>query len=106
VLIDDADRVEDTPGTLERTLREEHPGLHAVAAARSDGLRSAYAHWTRRLRLSRQALVLRPDPDVDGELFAIALPRDRAATGVGRGYLLADGDIELVQCAHVGGRTP
>lgn len=103
ILIDDADRVDDVNGELARALGEDHPALHVVAAARSDALRGAYAHWTRRLHASRQGLLLQPDITADGEFFSVVLPRDRSASTVGRGYLLANGNLELIQCARAGG---
>jgi len=99
LLVDDADAVDDVDGALERLLADD--GVHVVAAGRADVLRGLYGHWTRTVRRSRLGVLLRPDPDLDGELLGAALPRRSSAPWVdGRGYLVVDGAPALVQVAR------
>jgi S-DNA-T family DNA segregation ATPase FtsK/SpoIIIE len=45
--------------------------------------------------------MLRPDVDLDGDIFGTRLPRrSPVAMVAGRGYLAASGDVELVQVAR------
>lgn len=92
LLVDDAELVDD----LGPLLAARRPGLRAVVAARADALRTAYGHWTDVARASRTGVLLRPG-DADGDLLGVALPRRRERLGPGRGYLVADGDAELIQ---------
>jgi len=100
VLVDDAELVEGCDA-LTALLTGRVPGVHLVAAGNAEALRSGYGHWTQTLRRSRLGLALRPNPAADGDLWQTALPR-RPTAGFppGRGYLLADGRIELVQVAR------
>ena len=62
--------------------------------------RQAYGHWTRLLRDGRAGLALRPDLDADGDLWSVRFTALRnAAWPPGRGVLIRDGEIELVQVA-------
>lgn len=102
VLVDDADRIDDDDGVLAALLAgtDVHPDVHVVAAARSDALRARYDHWTRAVRRSGLGLLLQPDVDVDGDLLGVRLPRrPPIARLAGRGYLVADGAVRLVQLA-------
>jgi S-DNA-T family DNA segregation ATPase FtsK/SpoIIIE len=100
LLVDDADRVDDPGGRLAALLAAHRPDVHVVAAGRADALRGAYGHWTRDLRRSRLGLALRPEPD-DGDLFSASFPRRaRLAPRAGRGYLVVDGEPEVVQVAR------
>jgi S-DNA-T family DNA segregation ATPase FtsK/SpoIIIE len=101
VLIDDAERIDDADRCLRRHLVAGRTGDRIVAAGRADVLRTSYGHWTELLRRSRQGIVLRPQPEVDGDLWGLVLPRRRAVVfGPGRGYLIHDGDVQLVQVAR------
>ena len=100
VLVDDAELFEDGAGALRELLGRRRPDVHVLAAGRTDALRSAYGHWTTDVRRSRVGLALRPQ-DMDGDLWNTFLPRHRPAhLGAGRGYLIADGQTELVQGAR------
>ncbi|HET9442895.1 MAG TPA: FtsK/SpoIIIE domain-containing protein, partial [Acidimicrobiales bacterium] len=100
ILVDDADSVDDAGGVLAGLLGAHHPGIHVVAAARPDALRSAYGHWTRDLRRSRLGLALRPEAE-DGDLFGTTLPRRHPPAPLpGRGYLVVDGAPEVIQVAR------
>jgi S-DNA-T family DNA segregation ATPase FtsK/SpoIIIE len=100
VLVDDAEGVDDADGALASILDGASPGVHVVAAGRSETLRGLYGHWTRAVRRSRLGILLRPQLDLDGELLATPLPRRVAVPMVaGRGFLVADGQGRLVQLA-------
>ena len=86
---------------MARLLAASGDDVHVVAAGRPDALRISYGHWTHAIRRSRLGLLLRPDHDVDGALLGAALPRRApVALAPGRGYLVADGDVEFVQIAN------
>jgi S-DNA-T family DNA segregation ATPase FtsK/SpoIIIE len=97
LLVDDAELVGDNP-FLSDLLKARHPDLRVVAAGSADAIRSLYGHWTQDIRRSRIGFALRPNLAADGDLWQTQLPRrgpDRFPAG--RGYLLADGQTELVQ---------
>ncbi len=72
-----------------------------VAAGRADALRSLYGHWTSTVRKSKTGLLLRPDVDMDGDLVGAVLPRRAPVRlGAGRGYLVHNGELDLVQAAQ------
>jgi S-DNA-T family DNA segregation ATPase FtsK/SpoIIIE len=101
LLVDDCDAVDDPRNLLSRALDETGVDLHVVAAGRADALRQAYGHWTQRLRRSRIGLALKPDMDRDGDMWGASLSRkgpDRFPPG--RGYLLLEGQVELIQAVH------
>jgi S-DNA-T family DNA segregation ATPase FtsK/SpoIIIE len=101
VLVDDADGVDDTMGAIAALMGKGRPDLHLVVAARPDSLRNNYLHWTTAIRNSRQGLALRPNIDQDGNLWNLFLPRSGPTTfGPGRGYLIAEGQPELLQAAR------
>jgi S-DNA-T family DNA segregation ATPase FtsK/SpoIIIE len=100
VLIDDAEDVTDPAGSLAALIAERHPHRHVFAAGAGDVLRAAYGHWTSTVRRSRLGLALKPNPVSDGDLWQTTLPR-RGPTSfpAGRGYLIAEGSVELCQVA-------
>ena len=100
LLIDDAETFEDTDGAIMGLLSAARPGLHAVAAGNADALRKLYSGWTQAVRRSKTGVLLRPNIDYDGELLGVTLPRRAPVRMVpGRGYLVANGDTEVVQLA-------
>src|SRR5207248_9659751 len=102
VLIDDADMIVDGPAdaAIRELLALRRPDVHVVAAGRADLLRTAYGHWTSALRRSRTGVALRPHVEVDGELWHTLLPRRGPQTfPPGRGYLVCDSGVELLQLA-------
>ncbi len=99
LLMDDIETIED-PGAVIASLLMA--GWVVIGAGRTDALRSAYGHWSRALRVSRSGLLLRADRDLDGDLLGVRLPR-RAEAPVdlpGRGYLVSEGAVTLVQTAQ------
>ncbi len=95
-LIDDAERV-DHPAITDLLHRD---GTNVIAAGRADALRGMYQHWTRDVRRCRLGLSLRPQSDVDGELWQMQFPRRGPSfRQAGRGYLVSGGEVEIVQVA-------
>jgi S-DNA-T family DNA segregation ATPase FtsK/SpoIIIE len=101
ILIDDAELVAVSP-ELTELVNGRQAGLRIVAAGSADAIRSMYGHWIQDLRRSRIGCALRPNLATDGDLWQTQLPRrgpDHFPAG--RGYLLADGQVELVQLGRV-----
>jgi DNA segregation ATPase FtsK/SpoIIIE, S-DNA-T family len=98
VLIDDAELIEDQGGLLTRLVGDEDPNLFVGVAVRPELLRANYTHWSRHIRRSRLAVLLRPS-DLDAEFAGISIPRRGIPSEVGRGFLSQNGSLELVQFA-------
>lgn len=103
VVVDDGTELVDTMAdtSLERLARRgRDAGISLIGAAESTAALRAYSGWIPEIRKDRRALLLNPDPDLDGDLVSVKLPR-RTGGGMppGRGYLAIDGAVELVQCA-------
>ncbi len=102
LLVDDADALDDPDGAISDLLERERPDLHLVIAGRPDALRSLFGHWTQTVRRSKLGLLLKPNLDLDGELLGVALPRrQRVPMQAGRGYLVSNGEVDLIQGARV-----
>jgi len=100
VLIDDAEDIEDGTGTVAALIADRQPHRHVFAAGAADVLRSAYGHWTQGVRRSRLGLALKPNISSDGDLWQTTLPRHGPRFfPAGRGYLVAEGHVELAQVA-------
>ncbi|WP_052720807.1 FtsK/SpoIIIE domain-containing protein [Actinoplanes rectilineatus] len=100
VLIDDAEALDDADGAIAGLLAAHRPDLHVVIAARADTVRTLYSHWTGTVRRSKVGLLLRPNIDLDGDLLGVTLPRrSPVRLDAGRGYLIHNGDWEIVQAA-------
>lgn len=98
LLVDDADTIDEQGAVLPGLLRR--PDVLVVAAGRPEALRASYGSWLTLVRRSRLGLLLRPDPDLDGDLLGTVLPRRRAGTWpAGRGYLVDDEGPRVVQVA-------
>jgi S-DNA-T family DNA segregation ATPase FtsK/SpoIIIE len=103
LLIDDAEGFDDADGAIVGLLSAGRPDLHVIAAGRSDSLRTLYGHWTGVVRRSKTGVLLRPNIDLDGDLLGVTLPRrSPVRLGVGRGYLVHNGEWDIVQMASVG----
>jgi S-DNA-T family DNA segregation ATPase FtsK/SpoIIIE len=99
LLIDDAELVDDS-GSLAARIAGLDSGLHLAVACRADTLRSGFGHWTQQVRRSRLGVLLQPDVLVDGDLLGVTLPRHGPVVrAAGRGYLVSEGRVELVQLA-------
>ncbi|MEA2614964.1 MAG: segregation ATPase FtsK/SpoIIIE, family [Chloroflexota bacterium] len=100
VLIDDADALDDGDGSISTLLRRGRPDVHLVVAGRADALRPLYGHWTQTVRGSKLGVLLRPNPDLDGELLGTPLPRRvPVAMRDGRGYLIDSSGLDILQAA-------
>ncbi len=85
---------------LAKTMRDRQ-GSIVVGVDAQSARRSMFAGVIGELRKDKQGLLLQPDVDVDGDLFGVQLPRRaRLRFGVGRGYLVRRGEIEIVQVAR------
>jgi DNA segregation ATPase FtsK/SpoIIIE, S-DNA-T family len=100
LLIDDAEMVEDPGNVLGTLLSQRRNNVWIIAAGRADVLRTSYSHWTIAIRRSRIGLALRPQLEIDGELWMTPLPRRVIGQfPTGRGFLIADGTTTLIQSA-------
>lgn len=103
VVIDDGEELADSLGApaLEQLVRRGRDGqLRVLAAAERQAAQRAFTGWLRELRKEEHALLLDPDPDVDGDIVGTRLPRrSRPVFPPGRGYLVTRGSVELVQVA-------
>ncbi len=100
LVVDDAETVDDPMGRLEQALRASRPDLHVVIAGRPDILRGLYGHWTQTVRRSKAGILLAPNLDYDGDLLGAKLPtRLHVTLPLGRGFLVSDGQVGLVQIA-------
>lgn len=103
VVIDDGDELAEgaVATALETLVRVGRDvGMMLAIGAQSFALHRQYTGWLRLARESRQGLLLMPDPDVDGELFATRLPRRTSHVfPPGRGFLIRRGAVTLVQVA-------
>jgi S-DNA-T family DNA segregation ATPase FtsK/SpoIIIE len=100
VVVDDASEIGELL-PLETLLRRgRDAGVRLLAAAESHAAHRAFGGWLRELRNGRRGLLLMPDPETDGELLGVRLPRSPLAPPApGRGYAVGDGVAELIQVA-------
>ena len=104
VVIDDADRVDDTDGAIATILKQRNGGVTIAAAARLDAVRSAYGHWTREIARSRCGVIMTAPGEVDGDLLGVVLPRRTPIPArPGLGWIIDGRGHRLVQFA---GRLP
>jgi S-DNA-T family DNA segregation ATPase FtsK/SpoIIIE len=97
LLVDDAELIADDPCLVE-LVKARRADLHIVAAGSADAIRGLYGHWTQDVRRSRIGCALRPNVATDGDLWQTPLPRRGPERfPAGRGYLVAEGQAELVQ---------
>ncbi|MDJ0496930.1 MAG: FtsK/SpoIIIE domain-containing protein [Acidimicrobiia bacterium] len=97
ILVDDAELVAASPH-LSQLANGRRRGLRIVAAGSADAIRSLYGHWTQDVRRSRIGCALRPNLTTDGDLWQTQLPRRGPEDfPAGRGYLLSEGQAELIQ---------
>jgi DNA segregation ATPase FtsK/SpoIIIE, S-DNA-T family len=98
LLVDDCELVDDRDGLLQDLISRRKSNVWIVAAGRPDLLRTMYGHWTSAIRRSRVGLALRPQLEVDGELWMTPLPRKvHNCVSPGRGFLVSEGTATLVQ---------
>jgi S-DNA-T family DNA segregation ATPase FtsK/SpoIIIE len=100
VVCDDADLLDDADGVLSALAARRTDGVTVVAAARPDGLRSRYGHWTTGVRHARLGLVAAGGGDTDADLLSAVVPRRlpvRARPGLM--WVIDHGGQRLVQVA-------
>lgn len=100
---DDADGLPDPVAAAVEDLvrRGATEPLRVVAAADNRWALRTYAGPVPELRKSKQALLLSPDVDLDGDLVGVRLRTPLEAMGApGRGFLVVRGAPELVQVAQ------
>lgn len=101
LLIDDAHSFDDLDGTIKGLLTSGQPNLRVAAATSADTFRNLHGHWTKWLRQSKAGILLKPNIDLDGDLLGVTLPRRAPVAMIrGRGYLVQNGETEVVQVAH------
>jgi S-DNA-T family DNA segregation ATPase FtsK/SpoIIIE len=100
VVVDDGTEIGELTGLDVLQRRGRDGGVRLLAAAETHAAHRAFGGWLRDLRNARRGLLLMPDPETDGDLLGVRLPRTSAAPrAVGRGYAVAEGAAELVQVA-------
>ncbi len=112
VIVDDAHLVDDTPnstmaGWLTGAERTDGPARIrpslVIAGGRADRLRLLYVHWTADIRRSRIGILLRPDTDLDGDLFGVRLDRSFERRGPGHGVVVDHEGARIIQSITTSG---
>jgi DNA segregation ATPase FtsK/SpoIIIE, S-DNA-T family len=103
VVIDDGEELAESLAApaLETIVRKGRDlNVRVLCACERQAAQRAFGGWLRELRKEEHGLLLAPDPDVDGDLLAVRLPRrTNPVFPPGRGYLVERGRLELVQVA-------
>jgi S-DNA-T family DNA segregation ATPase FtsK/SpoIIIE len=102
VVVDDGQELFDTAAaeSLETMVRRGRDAkLRLVVGCDVGAALRAYGGWMAELKKDRQGLLLQPDPDTDGDLFGLRLPRLRR-NPPGRGYLITRLGAEPVQVSQ------
>ena len=101
VVVDDGEELAESPAApaLETIVRRGRDlEVRVLCASERQAAQRAFGGWLRELRKEEHGLLLAPDPDVDGDLLGVRLPRrTNPVFPAGRGYLVERGSIELVQ---------
>ena len=104
LLIDDAERIDDSKNSIKSLVEGDYPLVHVVAAGKPDEIRTMYSHWLKDVRKSRTGVLLQPNVDYDGDIFSITLPRrSPVALTTGRGYVVVGGSSVLAQAVSPDG---
>jgi hypothetical protein len=103
LVVDDGDELAESLAapSLESIVRRGRDGhVRVICACERQAAQRAFGGWLRELRKEEHGLLLAPDPDVDGDLLAVRLPRrSNPVFPQGRGYLVKRGELQLVQVA-------
>ncbi|MEU8262181.1 FtsK/SpoIIIE domain-containing protein [Micromonospora sp. NPDC048999] len=101
VVIDDGEEMADSLGASALSAlvrRGRDAGLVLLAAAGVYAVHRSFGGWLTDLRKAKHGLLLRPEVDVDGELFGLRLPQKASRRfPPGRAYLVRRGDVDYVQ---------
>jgi S-DNA-T family DNA segregation ATPase FtsK/SpoIIIE len=99
IVLDDGNELADSmaDSDLESIIRRGRDvDVWVVGASEVAAAHRSYGGWTPEIRKERQGLLLQPDPDIDGDLLGVRLPKTRT-TVPGRGMLVTRYGNELVQ---------
>ena len=100
VLVDDAESLDDATGAFAALIGERNEHLHVIAAGDGDLLRSAYVPWLQEIKRARLGIALQADGAGEGDLWQARFPvRTDVQWPPGRGYLIGEGEPQLVQVA-------
>jgi S-DNA-T family DNA segregation ATPase FtsK/SpoIIIE len=100
VVLDDGAELAEAIGLEALVRRGRDAGVRLLAAVETHAAQRAFGGWIREIRQGRSGLLLAPDPETDGDLLGVRLPRRATAPPApGRGYLVTAGVAELVQVA-------
>ena len=103
IFIDDGEELAESVAApqLETIVRRGRDlDVRVLCACERQAAQRAFGGWLRELRKEEHGLLLAPDPDVDGDLLGVRLPRrTNPVFPPGRGYLVERGSLELVQVA-------
>jgi S-DNA-T family DNA segregation ATPase FtsK/SpoIIIE len=102
VAVDDCELLYDGPldGPLSDVLRAGMDGGCGILAAGSlASLSSQYRGFVMDARKTRSGLILNPQTSSDGDILGVRLPRNAGGGPLGRGLLVRNGEVELVQVA-------
>ncbi|HSR23312.1 MAG TPA: FtsK/SpoIIIE domain-containing protein, partial [Candidatus Eisenbacteria bacterium] len=107
VLLDDGEELLESdagPALAAIARRGRDRSVRLVAAIETQAAHAAFGGWLAEVRRDRQALLLDPDPVMDGALAGgVRLPARRAPLPPGRGYLVVGGVVAVVQVAAMPG---
>lgn len=75
-------------------------GVILLAATTANAGHRSFGGWISDIKRARQAMLLIPDVDVDGDLVSVRLPRKSTRRFIpGRGYFVLRGDVQYAQVA-------
>ena len=97
VLVDDAERIDDSAGLLQKIFKGTYEHIHVIAAGRAVDLRANYSHWNKEMRKSRTGGLIQPVLETDYDFFGSIPRRVPVALGPGRGFIFNSGQREIVQ---------
>jgi S-DNA-T family DNA segregation ATPase FtsK/SpoIIIE len=104
VVVDDGDLLLEGKAaySLERLIKlGRDSGLILLAASTSHVVHRTFGTWLTDVRKCKHGLLLRPDVEIDGEIFGVKLPRrSRQFFPSGRGYLVRRSSAALIQVAR------
>jgi S-DNA-T family DNA segregation ATPase FtsK/SpoIIIE len=103
VVIDDGDELADSPAATALTTlmrRGRDAGAIVLCAVQTHVAHRTFGGWITDLRKAKHGILLRPEVEVDGDLFGLRLPQKASRRfPVGRGYLVIRSDVDYVQVA-------
>ena len=103
VIVDDGGELIDkqadaTLATIAKRGRDTD--VTVVAGVEAPAAHRAYSGFVPELRKDRHGILLRPDPDLDGDLLGVDLPRSLRGAPEGRGVLVARQGTTIIQIAR------